>query len=65
MGLALLDGAVVSALGCYSGGSKFKSLGSKPPLMSIVMALAVSSPPEQPYDPVHSLKKPHKTGHVC
>ena len=32
---------------------------------SIVLAPAVSSPPVQPYDAVHSLKKPHETGQVC
>ena len=67
MGLAfvLLDGPVVSALGCCYGGSRFKAPGSKTPIKSTALALAVFSLPVQPYDAVHSLKKLHETGQVC
>ena len=57
--LALLDGPVVSALGCCSGGSRFEAPGSKTPIQSIALTLAVSYLSVQPYDydAVHGLKK--------
>ena len=57
MGFTLSGSPVVSTVGCSSGVPEKKGL-SRP----IVLAQAVSSLPVEPYDAVHSLKKPHVTG---
>ena len=59
MGFTLLDGPVVSTVGCSSGVPGTKGLSSP-----IVLAQAVSSLHVEPYDAVHSLKKPDETGQV-
>ena len=59
MRFTLLDGPVVSIVGAFLG---FQ--GTKPLSRSIVLAQTVSSLPLEPYDAVHSLKKPDETGHV-
>ena len=57
MGFTLLDGPVVNTV-------LLGFQGTKPLSRSIVLAQAVSSLPVEPYDAVHSLKKPHETGQV-
>ena len=47
------------------GAPDLKLQGAKPLFRSIALALAFSSLPVQPYNAVHSLKKPHETGQVC
>ena len=59
MGFTLLDGPVVSTVGALLG---FKR--TKPLSRSIVLAQAVPSLPVEPYDAIHSLKKPYETGQV-
>ena len=59
MGFTLLNGPAVSTVGALLG---FQ--GTKPLSRSIVLAQAVSSLPVEPCDAVHSLKKPHETGHL-
>ena len=58
-GFTLLDGPVVVQWGALLG-----IQGTKPLSRPIVLAQAVSSLPVEPYDAVHSLKKPHETGQV-
>ena len=59
MGLTLFDGPVVSTVDALLG---FQ--GTKPLSRSIFLAQAVSSLAVEPYDAVHSLKKPHETGNA-
>ena len=59
MGFTLLDGPAVSTVGALLGFRRTKPLSR-----SIVLAQTVSSLPLEPYDTVHSLKKPHETGQV-
>ena len=51
--------------GAVLGPPVLKVHGAKSLFRSIALALGVSSLPLQPYDAVHSLKKPHETGQVC
>ena len=60
MGFTLLDGPVVSTVGAL-----LEFWETKPLSKLIVLAQAVFSLPVEPYDAVHSLKKPHETGQVC
>ena len=63
MEFTLLDGPVVSTVGYYLS-APLGFQGTKGLSRPIVLAQAVSSLPVEPYDAVHSLKKPHQTGQV-
>ena len=59
MGITLLDGLVVSTVGCSSGVP-----GNKMPIQTNCSGPGSFFSPVEPYDAVHSLKKPHETGQV-